>query len=93
MAIGLPGAIGAQLAYPDRRAIAIVGDAAFAMLVGDLVTAVRYDLPIVIVVLNNAKLGFITLEQEAKGLPDWAPISSTPISWPWQRLAGRRGSA
>jgi pyruvate oxidase len=71
MAIGLPGAIGAQLAYPDRRAIAIVGDGAFSMLSGDLVTAVRYKLPIVIVVLNNSKLGFITLEQEAKGLPDW----------------------
>ncbi len=71
MAIGLPGAIGAQLAYPDRRAIAIVGDGAFSMLSGDLVTAVRYKLPILIVVLNNAKLGFITLEQEAKGLPDW----------------------
>lgn len=71
MAIGLPGAIGAQLAYPQRRAIAVVGDGAFAMLVGDLATAVRYKLPIVIVVLNNAKLGFITLEQEAKGLPDW----------------------
>jgi len=71
MAIGLPGAIGAQLAYPERRVVAIVGDGAFSMLVGDLVTAVRYRLPIVIVVLNNAKLGFITLEQEAKGLPDW----------------------
>lgn len=71
MAIGLPGAIGAQLAYPDRRAIAIVGDGAFSMLSGDLVTAVRYKLPIVVVVLHNAKLGFITLEQEAKGLPDW----------------------
>lgn len=71
MAIGLPGAIGAQLAYPDHRAIAIVGDGAFSMLSGDLVTAVRYELPIVVVVLNNAKLGFITLEQEAKGLADW----------------------
>lgn len=71
MAIGLPGAIGAQLAYTDHRAIAIVGDGAFALLSGDLVTAVRYELPIVIVVLNNAKLGFISLEQQAKGLPDW----------------------
>lgn len=50
----------AQLAYPDHRAIAIVGDGAFSMLSGDLVTAVRCHLRIVIVVLNNAKLGFIT---------------------------------
>ncbi|MDZ7768799.1 MAG: thiamine pyrophosphate-dependent enzyme [Woeseiaceae bacterium] len=78
MAIGLPGAIGAQLAYPQRRVVAIVGDGAFSMLVGDLVTAVRYELPVVIVVLNNAKLGFITLEQEAKGLPDWGTDISNP---------------
>jgi len=78
MAIGLPGAIGAQLAYPDARAIAVVGDGAFTMLSGDLLTAVRYKLPIVIIVLNNAKLGFITLEQEAKGLPDWGTDIRNP---------------
>ncbi|MDZ7781926.1 MAG: thiamine pyrophosphate-dependent enzyme [Halioglobus sp.] len=78
MAIGLPGAIGAQLAYPERRVVAIVGDGAFSMLVGDLVTAVRYELPVVIVILNNAKLGFITLEQEAKGLPDWGTDITNP---------------
>ncbi|MCA1779745.1 MAG: ubiquinone-dependent pyruvate dehydrogenase, partial [Xanthomonadaceae bacterium] len=78
MAIGLPGAIGAQLAYPDHRVIAVVGDGAFSMLIGDLVTAVRYELPVVIVVLNNAKLGFITLEQEAKGLPDWGTDITNP---------------
>jgi len=78
MAIGLPGAIGAQLAYPDRRVIAVVGDGAFSMLIGDLVTAVKYDLPIVIVLLNNSKLGFITLEQEAKGLPDWGTDIRNP---------------
>ncbi len=78
MAIGLPGAIGAQLAYPDHRVIAIVGDGAFSMLMGDLVTAVRYRLPIILVVLNNAKLGFITLEQEAKGLPDWGTDITNP---------------
>lgn len=71
MAYALPGAIGAQLAYPDRRVFALAGDGAFAMLMGDFVTAVKYELPIVVVVFNNAKLALITLEQEAKGLPDW----------------------
>lgn len=70
MAFSMVGAIGAQLAYPDRRAIAILGDGAFAMLMGDFVTAVRYKLPIVCVVLNNHKLGFIALEQEGKGFPE-----------------------
>ena len=71
MAFAFPGAIGAQLAYPDRRVFALAGDGAFAMLMGDFVTAVKYRLPIVLLVLNNAKLAFIALEQEAKGLPDW----------------------
>ena len=70
MAFAMPGAIGAQLLYPDRAVIAIAGDGAFAMLMADFVTAVRYKLPIVCVVLNNDKLGFIAMEQEAKGLPE-----------------------
>ncbi|MFW6027733.1 MAG: thiamine pyrophosphate-dependent enzyme, partial [bacterium] len=70
MAFGMPGAIGAQLLYPERRVIAITGDGGFTMLMGDFVTAAHHKLPIVCVVLNNAKLGFIALEQEAKGLPE-----------------------
>ncbi|MGB0722785.1 MAG: thiamine pyrophosphate-dependent enzyme [Gammaproteobacteria bacterium] len=69
MGVALPGAIGARLAYPDRKVIAIAGDGGFTMTMNELITAVRYGLPIAIVVLNNAKLGFIGLEQEAKGLP------------------------
>ncbi len=71
MAFAFPGAIGAQLAFPDRKVIALAGDGAFSMLMGDFVTAVKYSLPIIAVILNNQKLGFITLEQEVKGLPDW----------------------
>ncbi len=78
MAYGLPGAIGAQLAYPGRRVFALAGDGGFAMLMGDFVTAVKYELPIIVLVLNNAKLGFITLEQEAKGLPDWGTDLTNP---------------
>ena len=70
MAFALPAAIGAQLAFPKRRAVAIAGDGGFAMLMADFVTAVRYELPIICVVLNNSKLGFIALEQQSKGLPE-----------------------
>jgi len=78
MGYALPGAIGAQLAYPDNRVFALAGDGAFAMLMGDFVTAVKYELPIVVLVFNNAKLAFITLEQEAKGLPDWGTDLHNP---------------
>jgi pyruvate dehydrogenase (quinone) len=46
MAPGLPYAIGAQVAYPGRQVIAFVGDGAFTMLMGEMITAVKYQLPI-----------------------------------------------
>lgn len=78
MGFALPAAIGAQLAYPDARVFAIAGDGGFTMLMADFLTAVRYDLPIVVVVLNNSKLAFITMEQEARGLPDYGTDLTNP---------------
>lgn len=78
MAFALPAALGAQFAYPDRTVIAIAGDGGFGMLMQDFVTAVRYDLPIIVIVLNNGKLAFITLEQEASGLPDYGTELANP---------------
>src|SRR5256714_11803032 len=49
MGCGLPYAIGAQIAYPDRQVVAFVGDGGFSMLMCDFVTAVKYKLPIKIV--------------------------------------------
>lgn len=72
MGYGIPAAIGAQLAFPGRQVVALVGDGSFTMLPTDLLTAVDQQLPITIVVFNNGKLGLITLEEEAEGLPDQA---------------------
>ncbi|NVJ59351.1 MAG: pyruvate oxidase [Gammaproteobacteria bacterium] len=69
MAYSLPGAIGAQLSYPNKQVYALTGDGGFAMLMPDLITAVRYELPIIVVIFNNQKLGFIELEQNAEGNP------------------------
>jgi pyruvate dehydrogenase (quinone)/pyruvate oxidase len=63
MANGLPYAIAAQVAFPDRQCVALVGDGAFSMLMGEFQTAVRYGLPIKIVVLKNGVLGQIKWEQ------------------------------
>lgn len=63
MAPGLPYAIAAQLAYPDRQVLAFVGDGGFSMLMADFVTAVKYELPIKIVVVKNDVLGQIKWEQ------------------------------
>ncbi len=78
MAFAMPAALGAQLIYPERRVFSLSGDGAFAMLMGDFVTAVKYDLPIIVLIFNNKKLAFIKLEQEAKGLPDWGTELTNP---------------
>jgi pyruvate dehydrogenase (quinone)/pyruvate oxidase len=63
MAPGLPYSIAAKLAYPDRQSIAFVGDGGFTMLMGEFLTAVKYQLPIVVVIIRNDVLGQIKWEQ------------------------------
>ena len=63
MANGLPYAIGAQVAFPDRQVVALVGDGGFTMLMGELATAVKYRLPVKIFVNKNDTLGQIKWEQ------------------------------
>jgi pyruvate dehydrogenase (quinone) len=63
MANGLPYTIAAQLAYPDRQCVAFVGDGGFTMLMGEIATAVKYKLPIKIVIVKNNSLGQIKWEQ------------------------------
>ena len=63
MACGLPYAIGAQAAYPDRQVVAFVGDGGLTMLMGELATAVKYRLPVKIIVIKNNSLGQIKWEQ------------------------------
>jgi thiamine pyrophosphate-dependent acetolactate synthase large subunit-like protein len=53
MGVGIPFAIGAKLAEPDRMVVAICGDAAFAFNAMDMETAVRHRIPVVIIVVNN----------------------------------------
>ena len=63
MACGFPYAIGAQVAHPDRPVIAFVGDGGFTMLIGELATCAKYQLPIKIFVIKNNELGQIKWEQ------------------------------
>jgi pyruvate dehydrogenase (quinone)/pyruvate oxidase len=63
MANGLPYAIAAQIAHPDRQCVAFVGDGGFSMLMADFATAVKYQLPIKVVIVKNGTLGQIKWEQ------------------------------
>ena len=63
MACGLPYAIAAQIAYPERQVVAFVGDGGFSMLMAEFATCVKYGLPIKIVIVKNNTLGQIKWEQ------------------------------
>jgi pyruvate dehydrogenase (quinone)/pyruvate oxidase len=81
MAPGLPYAIGAQAAYPDRQVVAFVGDGGFTMLMGDFVTAVKHELPIKVVIIKNNTLGQIKWEQMIfLGNPEYA-VALHPIDF------------
>ena len=64
MGYGLPAAIGAQVAFPERIVFDIAGEGSFQMNVQELATAVQYCLPIKVAILNNHSLGMVRQWQE-----------------------------
>ncbi|WP_438719169.1 pyruvate oxidase [Enterococcus sp. AZ103] len=64
MGYGVPGGIAAQLSYPDRQIFTLAGDGGFAMQMQDIITQVKYNLPIINIVFSNQAFGFIEAEQE-----------------------------
>ena len=63
MANGLPYAIAAQVAYPERQVVLFVGDGGFSMLMDEFANCVRYKLPVKVVIVKNNSLGMIKWEQ------------------------------
>jgi len=64
MGFGFPAAIGAQVALPDAVVIDIAGDGSFQMTLQELATAVQYDLPVIVAILNNHSLGMVRQWQQ-----------------------------
>ncbi len=64
MGFGLPAAVGAQLAFPHQPVFAVVGDGGFQMTNQELATAVQYNLPVKILIMNNGYLGMVRQWQE-----------------------------
>jgi acetolactate synthase-1/2/3 large subunit len=90
MGFALPGAIGAKLACPERRILAICGDAGFLMNVQDLETAVRLQLNVVIMIWADGGYGLIKWKQENEfgkhsklefGNPDWELLAQAFGCW------------
>ena len=64
MGYGTPGAVAAKALFPDREVIAFAGDGCFLMNGQEFATAVQYDLPIIVIVVNNGIYGTIRMHQE-----------------------------
>ena len=64
MGFGLPAAIGAQLARPDKQVVAVVGDGGFQMTNQEIITAVQYGIPLKVIIMNNGYLGMVRQWQE-----------------------------
>jgi pyruvate dehydrogenase (quinone) len=81
MAEGLPYAVAAAVAYPNRQVVAIVGDGGFTMLMGELATIRKYNLPVKVMVIRNNVLGEIKWEQMVlEGNPQYG-VQLQPIDF------------
>jgi acetolactate synthase-1/2/3 large subunit len=78
MGAGLPTGIAAKMLKPDQNVLAVVGDGGFMMNSREIETALRYNVPLVVLVLNDNAFGFIKWEQQSKGFPNFALDYSNP---------------
>ncbi len=91
MGFALPGAIGAKMAHPDKKVLAICGDAGFMMNVQDLETAVRLKMNVVFMVWEDGEYGLIKWKQQNQfngkhskldfGNPDWEMLARAFGMW------------
>ena len=75
MGFGIPSAIAAKLVHPEKQVCTVVGDGGFLMTAGEIATAIRSRLNVVIVLLTDNDLALIRIKQERKG----NPVYGTPI--------------
>ena len=103
MGYGLPAAVGVQMAHPDALVIDIAGEASVQMTMQEMSTAMQYDLPIKIFILNNEYMGMVRQWQEllhggryshsySEALPDFVKMAEAfGCVGPARRQAGRAG--
>jgi pyruvate dehydrogenase (quinone) len=92
MANSLPYGIGAAVAYPNRQVVSIVGDGGFTMLMGEVATLVKYNLPVKVIIFKNNVLGMIKWEQMVlEGTPQYG-VELQPIDFAaYARACGAGG--
>lgn len=92
MGNALPYSIAAALAYPERQIVCLAGDGGFTMMMGELATIVKYNLPVKIVIIKNNVLGHIKWEQIVlEGNPQYG-VELQPIDFAmYAESCGARG--
>ena len=96
MGFGMGAAIGAQVSHPDRRVFLFTGDGSFHMNLNELVTMKSYDLPVIVLVMNNTVLGMVRQWQKLFygnrfSQTDPRPtLSSSPTRSAWRACASPR---
>ena len=88
---GFPAAMGAWAADPSRPIVAVTGDGGFGQYLAELTTAVKYDMNITHVLLNNSSLGKISKEQRAGNFEVWQTDLHNPDFAAYARLCGAHG--
>lgn len=91
MANAMPQALGLQALDRQRQVISLSGDGGLTMLLGDLRTAVTYDLPVKIVVFDNGRLGMVKLEMEQVGMVEFGTELDNPDLAALAEVMGLRG--
>jgi acetolactate synthase-1/2/3 large subunit len=90
MGAGLPAALAAKLVHPERKVLAVVGDGGFMMNAQELETAVRLNIPVVVLILNDNAFGFIKWKQQNMGFQDYGLDYTNPD---FARFAEAHGAA
>jgi len=88
---GFPAAMGAWAAAPDRPIVAVTGDGGFGQYLAELTTAVKYEMNITHVLINNAQLGKISKEQRAVEMSVWQTSLHNPEFAEYARICGAFG--
>jgi pyruvate oxidase len=91
MGAGLPAAIAAKVAYPDKTVVCITGDGGFSQAMADFVTTVKYRLPLVVVILDNRQLAMIQVEQKMENYENFATDLLNPDFAAYAEACGGTG--
>jgi acetolactate synthase-1/2/3 large subunit len=91
MGAGLPSAMAAKMVFPDRNVVAIAGDGGFMMNSQELETAVRLNLNIVVIIINDKAFGMIKWKQAGMGFPNFGMDMTNPDFVKLAEAYGARG--